>query len=120
MKHLYSLPVTLLLVLCLSSHNVNAQFGGFNLFRPFQDLLKPVMRFFAPRFKDDGTQSPQATGIDKLFPDDCGRDVDKGTGKLCFPDGKLCENSKSNKYYRRRPSNCSNFSGTLPSNPLHE
>ena len=103
MKHLYSLPVTLFLVLCLSSHNVNAQFG-FNLFRPFQDLLKPVMRFFAPRFKDDGTQSPQATGIDKLFPDDCGRDTDKGTGKLCFPDGKLCENSKLKSFCTNRQS----------------
>ena len=54
------------------------------------------MRFFGggPRFHDDGTQSPQATGNDKLFPDDCGRDENEGTGKLCFPDGLLCQNSK--------------------------
>ena len=44
------------------------------------------------RFTDDGTQSPQATGKDELFPRDCGREVDKGTGKLCFPDGLLCQN----------------------------
>ena len=86
-----------LLLLCLSVRNADAQFGGFDIFRPLQNLLKPVMRFFGggPRFTDDGTQSPQATGNDKLFPDDCGRDEDKGTGKLCFPDGLLCQNSKS-------------------------
>ena len=55
--------------------------GGFNL--------------FGPRFRDDGTQQPQATGRDSLFPEDCGRDPDKGTGKLCFPDGILCQNRKS-------------------------
>lgn len=44
------------------------------------------------RFTDDGTQSPQATGRDELFPRDCGREPDKGTGKLCFPDGILCQN----------------------------
>ena len=85
-----------LILLSFSVHNANAQFGGFDIFRPLQNLLKPVMRFFGggPRFRDDGTQSPQATGNDKLFPDDCGRDEDKGTGKLCFPDGLLCQNSK--------------------------
>ena len=89
-------PAVTLLILCLCSHNAHAQFGGFDIFRPLQNLFKPVMRFFGagPRFVDNGTQSPQATGRDKLFPDDCGRDEDKGTGKLCFPDGKLCEESK--------------------------
>merc|ERR1719410_423342 len=64
--------LALLLLLSISVHNANAQFGGFNIFRPLQNLLKPVMRFFGggPRFTDDGTQSPQATGNDKLFPDD--------------------------------------------------
>jgi len=82
-----------LLLLTFSVHNANAQFG-FDIFRPLQNLLKPVMRFFGggPKFQDDGTQTPQATGNDKLFPDDCGRDEDKGTGKLCFPDGLLCQN----------------------------
>ena len=42
-----------------------------------------------------GTKKPQATGIDKEFPDDCGRDAEKGTGLLCFPDGKLCADSKN-------------------------
>jgi len=81
------------LTLALAAQQANAQFGGFDFFRPIQNFLKPVMRFFGggPRFHDDGTQAPQATGRDALFPDDCGRDEDKGTGKLCFPDGKLCE-----------------------------
>ena len=55
--------------------------GGFNLFG-------------GSRFRDDGTQSPVATGKDELFPTDCGRDPGKGTGKLCFPDGQLCANRK--------------------------
>ena len=46
------------------------------------------------QFVDDGTESPQATGHDEMFPRDCGRDPDEGTGKLCFPDGLLCQNSK--------------------------
>ena len=46
------------------------------------------------QFVDDGTESPQATGHDEMFPRDCGRDPDDGTGKLCFPDGLLCQNSK--------------------------
>ena len=48
-----------------------------------------------PRFRDDGTQSPQATGRDEINPSDCGRNTEDGTGKLCFPDGILCQNSKS-------------------------
>ena len=43
---------------------------------------------------DDGTQSPQATGREELFPSDCGRDTNQGTGKLCFPDGLLCKERK--------------------------
>ena len=46
------------------------------------------------KFVDDGTESPQATGKDEMFPRDCGRDPEKGTGKLCFPDGLLCQDSK--------------------------
>ena len=93
------IPANLLvtgLTLALAAQQANAQFGGFDFFRPIQNFLKPVMRFFGggPKFHDDGTQAPVSTGKDKLFPDDCGRDEDKGTGKLCFPDGKLCEESK--------------------------
>ena len=51
--------------------------------------------FGGNRFRDDGTQSPVSTGRDELFPTDCGRDPSKGTGKLCFPDGQLCADSKS-------------------------
>ena len=45
---------------------------------------------------DKGTKEPQSTGIDKLYPDDCGRD-DKNKGLLCFPDGELCKNRKQGK-----------------------
>ena len=94
-------------------------FGGFgnffqpiqNAFQPFnnnvvQPLMQGVIHMFGmddhdhssptkkPKFIDDGTESPQSTGKDELFPRDCGRDPDKGTGKLCFPDGQLCQDSK--------------------------
>ena len=83
-----------LLALCLSGV-AEAQF-----FRALANLFNP-MRFFGglfrprPRFRDDGTRRPQASGRDELFPSDCGRDENKGTGKLCFPDGRLCQQSKS-------------------------
>ena len=63
-------------------------------------------RFRMPRFfgggretneigntRGKGTKEPQATGEDKVYPDDCGRD-EKDKGLLCFPDGLLCANSK--------------------------
>ncbi|XP_040574959.1 uncharacterized protein [Lepeophtheirus salmonis] len=86
--------------------------GNAQLFQALRDLFRPLTRpfrnvFRAPsggggnglfrffggggRFRDDGTQRPQATGRDEAFPSDCGRDTDKGTGKLCFPDGILCQ-----------------------------
>jgi hypothetical protein len=72
-------------------------FQGFqNFFRPIQNAFTPFVRGvqnmlgMGPNFVDDGTAAPVATGHDPLFPDDCGRDEDKGTGKLCFPDGLLC------------------------------
>lgn len=83
--------ITSLVILALVSQS-NGQFfrALANLFSaPFQGL-----NLFGPRFRDDGTQSPQATGRDELFPTDCGRDPNKGTGKLCFPDGILCQNRK--------------------------
>jgi hypothetical protein len=96
------IPVTIVLAcICLQSTEAQFGFGGFrNLFQPLQNLLQPVMRGVqnifvgGPKFRDDGTQSPLATGKEKLFPDDCGRDEDKGTGKLCFPDGLLCQERK--------------------------
>jgi len=76
---------------------VEGQGGGF--FNPFRNLFGGGGGggflgglFGGGRFKDDGTQSPQATGRDELYPRDCGRDTGKGTGKLCFPDGILCQN----------------------------
>ena len=68
----------------------NAQF-----FNAIRNLFAPVTNLFGGgRFVDDGTRSPQATGKEELFPSDCGRDPNQGTGKLCFPDGLLCRDSK--------------------------
>lgn len=59
--------------------------GGFNLFGGG-----------GGRFHDDGTQRPVATGRDETFPSDCGRNTKTGRGNLCFPDAKLCQQSKYN------------------------
>ena len=45
-------------------------------------------------FFDDGTRVPQATGFDEIYPEDCGRHPHDGTGKLCMPDGLLCQESE--------------------------
>ena len=83
-------------LVCQLAAAANAQFGFFRDFGRF--IASPFAAFIPterPKFHDDGTQSPVATGNDELFPRDCGRDPDKGTGKLCFPDGLLCQESKS-------------------------
>ena len=70
------------------------------IMRPFMPIIRPMRNFLGinrqprGRFQDDGTQRPRATGRDELFPADCGRNVNDGTGKLCFPDGVLCQNSE--------------------------
>ena len=85
MRILALLPLAILL------NPANAQF-----FNAIRNLFSPVTNLFGGgRFTDDGTQSPQATGREELFPSDCGRNPNDGTGKLCFPDGLLCQNSKS-------------------------
>ena len=76
----------------LFGHNLEPVEGQF--FNALANLFSPLTRVFRPRFHDDGTQSPQATGRDEILPSDCGRDPDKGTGKLCFPDGLLCQQRK--------------------------
>ena len=73
--------------------------GQFNPFSGIGNIFRQTFRgaqnvFVGPRFTDDGTQAPQATGRDEAFPRDCGREVDTGRGKLCFPDGLLCKDSK--------------------------
>lgn len=89
---------SIVLILVLGLTLANAQFfrALANLFRPVQNFFGGMTNFFRPRprFHDDGTQRPVASGRDELFPTDCGRDPDKGTGKLCFPDGLLCQRSK--------------------------
>ena len=40
-----------------------------------------------------GTKKPVSTGKDEVYPRDCGRDKDTKKGLLCFPDGKLCQDS---------------------------
>ena len=67
-------------------------------FNALRNLFRPLANAFRPRFHDDGTQTPQSTGRDEVLPSDCGRDPDKGTGKLCFPDGLLCQQRKFNCY----------------------
>ena len=105
-------------VLLLATHGAEAQFFR-NVFRGFNNgvsnFFRPVMQMFhsRPSFfsggqggrpgrpdldETGGTKKPQSTGIDNPFPDDCGRDKKKGTGLLCFPDGKLCQESKIHIY----------------------
>ena len=43
---------------------------------------------------DEGTVEPLATGFDEILPSNCGRNLKDGTGKLCFPDGVLCQRRK--------------------------
>ena len=69
-------------------------------FNAIANLFRPIGNLFRPRFRDDGTRSPQATGRDEINPSDCGRNTDTGTGKLCFPDGILCQNSKDCSAYQ--------------------
>jgi len=115
-----AVPAVLTLVVLFSSQNVEAMpqfsnFPGFGFGQAFQPFVRPIQNFntnvFQPfmqgvmhmimghdhghKFTDDGTESPQATGHDEMFPRDCGRDPDEGTGKLCFPDGLLCQNRVS-------------------------
>jgi hypothetical protein len=84
---------TVILALVISGSNAQFFRALANLFNPFRGG-GGGFNLFGPRFRDDGTQRPQATGQDKLFPDDCGRNTNDGTGKLCFPDGLLCQKSK--------------------------
>ena len=75
-----------------SSGSGSGGFGGFGGF----DFGNPLGGLFGGggRFTDDGTQEPVSTGKDEINPSDCGRDTQKGTGKLCFPDGQLCADRK--------------------------
>jgi len=85
-----NLPTGALLALALVL--VLPQPGHAQFFNAIRNLFSPVTNLFnGGRFVDDGTRSPQATGREELFPSDCGRDPNQGTGKLCFPDGLLCK-----------------------------
>ena len=78
------------ILLVLGPLAANAQF-----FNAIRNLFAPVTNLFnGGRVVDDGTAAPQATGREELFPSDCGRDPNQGTGKLCFPDGLLCKESE--------------------------
>jgi len=89
-----SVAVFCLVVATCSVPVAEAQFFNAlaNLFRPIGRLFRNPFPRTVTRFKDDGTQSPQSTGREELNPSDCGRNTETGTGKLCFPDGILCEN----------------------------
>ena len=86
-------------VLAAFSSYADGQFGFLrNIFRPQSGRGGGLFGGIfggGGKFTDDGTQSPVATGKDELFPRDCGRDTVEGTGKLCFPDGLLCQNRLS-------------------------
>ena len=91
--------VVLLPALVLGQFPFVAFHHGFsNFLQPVTRVVQPIITVIesmvGPRYVDDGTKSPVATGYDPLFPDDCGRQTDKGKGKLCFPDGLLCQNRK--------------------------
>jgi len=89
-----TLITSLVLGICLTQvGNIEGQFNPFsgigNIFR--QTFRGAQNVFVGPRFTDDGTKAPVATGKDEAFPRDCGRETDTGRGKLCFPDGLLCK-----------------------------
>ncbi len=103
MRH-FSLSFFLLVAL-LALSAVDAQFFR-NLFRGIGNIFRPPPGggrgfggfggFGGSRGRLDGTggtRKPEATGKDNPFPDDCGRD-DDNKGKLCFPDGLLCQQSE--------------------------
>ena len=106
------LSVLVVLAACCM-HTNDAQFNGMGrffgnfmgMFKPFQAMFggfqqKPTNQFGVV----GGTEGPTATGRDELNPADCGRDKKTGKGSLCFPDGLLCEQSKtiSNLTMRKR------------------
>ena len=94
-RSIISVAAILLFVTLLGNSPKPAEGQFFNALR---NLFRPIANAFRPRFHDDGTQTPQSTGRDEILPSDCGRDPDKGTGKLCFPDGLLCQQSKLRSY----------------------
>jgi len=92
------LNIALIFALATVLPNAHGQFFNAirNIFRPVTNAFqRPGGLFGGGNFQDDGTARPQATGNEELFPSDCGRNVDSGTGKLCFPDGLLCRDRVS-------------------------
>jgi hypothetical protein len=111
-KMRFSLSVLVVLAACF--HANDAQFNGMgrffgnfahgamNMFMPFRQMFGGfgAQRPSAPSAAENfgiggGTGAPQATGRDELNPADCGRDKKTGKGSLCFPDGLLCEQSRT-------------------------
>ena len=90
----FGVKFTAAVVILVAVFGNNLQPVEGQFFNALANLFRPIANVFRPRFHDDGTQSPRATGRDEILPSDCGRDVDKGTGKLCFPDGLLCQQRK--------------------------
>ena len=90
--------ITFTLLLTITFLTAEAQFFNAirNLFQPVTNVVSGFGGLFngGGRFTDDGTQQPKADGKEELLPSDCGRNTDTGTGKLCFPDGLLCQDRK--------------------------
>ena len=104
--------MSVLVVLAACFHANDAQFNGMgrffgnfahgamNMFMPFRQMFGGFGAQRQPSAAENfgiggGTASPQATGRDELNPADCGRDKKTGKGSLCFPDGLLCEQSRT-------------------------
>jgi len=102
--------LAVLVVFAAILHSNDAQFNGMGrFFGNFGRMFKPIQNMFqgfggrpaaGPAASNSfgisgGTNSPQASGRDELNPADCGRDSKTGKGSLCFPDGLLCEQSKT-------------------------
>ena len=76
--------------------------GDAQFFNALANLFKPVTSLLGGggRFTDDGTSRPKADGREEQFPSDCGHNEDTGTGKLCFPDGLLCQQREYTTYQK--------------------
>ena len=88
----------ILIIAVILAPRADAQFFNAirNLFRPVQNVFQGAANLVGGagggNFRDDGTPRPKSDGKEELFVSDCGRNTDSRTGKLCFPDGQLCQN----------------------------
>ena len=95
MEHNFGVKLTALVVILVALFANTLQPAKGQFFNTIAKMQRHALAVSAFRHRYHvGTDSPQATGIDNVFPSDCGRDPDTGTGNLCFPDGLLCQQRK--------------------------